>query len=63
MATLKHPETGEKKEIQGELPFHAVYRVEGYDEEEDEAWHEDRIDIDGVSWIVADNGADMTQIK
>jgi hypothetical protein len=59
MATLKHPETGEKREIEGELPFHAVYRVEGYDEEKDESWDEERIDVGGVSWIVLDDGVDM----
>lgn len=62
MAILKHPGSGETKEIEGELPFHAVYRVEGYDEEEDEAWSEDRIDIEGVSWIVVDDGVDMVTI-
>ena len=59
MAVLKHPKTGEKKEIEGELPFGAVYRVEGYDEETGELWGEERIDIDGVSWIVVDDGVDM----
>ena len=56
---LKHPKTGEEKEIEGQIPLDVVYRVEGYDEKEDEAWHEDRIDIGGTPWIVIDDSVNM----
>lgn len=57
MAILRHPETGEKREIDGEIPFHAIYRVEGTDDD-GELWEEDRVDIEGTSWIVEDSGSD-----
>lgn len=62
MAVIEHPDTGERKEIEGEIPFFATYGVEGYDEEEDEFWQEDRVDIDGESWIVIDDGVEMATL-
>lgn len=59
MAILEHPQTGERIELEGELPFGATYMVEGYDEENDELWEEARIDLDGVSYIVIDDGVEM----
>ncbi|WP_435066258.1 hypothetical protein [Halobaculum sp. EA56] len=62
MAILKHPETGERKQIDGEIPFGATYGVEGYDEEQEEFWEQVRVDIDGESWIVVDDGTDMVSL-
>lgn len=62
MAILEDPDTGEQKEIDGEVPMFATYRIEGYDEEEDEYWEEDRIEFEGKEWIVVDNGVNMVQI-
>jgi len=59
MAVLKHPDTGERVEIDGEIPHHAMYQVEGYDEENDELWEETRVDLDGESYIVVDDGVEM----
>jgi hypothetical protein len=59
MVVLKNPRTGETREIDGEIPFGAIYRVEGFDEETGEPWDEDRVDLDGESWIVVDGGVDM----
>ena len=56
MALLRHPETGEEREIDGEVPITHQYLVEGYDE--DELWEEPRVDLDGDSWIVVDDGVD-----
>jgi hypothetical protein len=52
MARVRHPDTGEEREVQGEIPHFAIYSVEG----------EDRVDIDGQSWIVVDDGVNMTGI-
>jgi len=59
MATLEHPKTGERKDIDGEIPHHAIYGVEEYDEENDELHREERVDMDGTSWIVVDDGVEM----
>lgn len=58
MAVLRHPETGEEQEVEGEIPVSATYMVEGYDEEQDEFWQEVRVDLEGESWEVVDDGAD-----
>ena len=60
MAIIEHQRTGERKEIEGELPHGAIYRVEGYDD--GEYWEEDRITIDGDEWIVIDDGVEMVSI-
>lgn len=62
MAVLEHPETGERVEVEGELSFGAVYTVEGFDEEEEEAWQEDRIRLDGTEYIVVDDEVDMVTL-
>lgn len=62
MAVIEHPETEERREFDGEIPFHLIYSVSGYDEDADEWWDEDRIDLAGESWIVVDNGVDMIEI-
>ncbi|MFC7139260.1 hypothetical protein ACFQMA_05335 [Halosimplex aquaticum] len=59
MAVLEHIQTGERREIDGELPFGASYVVEGYDEENDELWEEERVDLDGETYIVIDDGVEM----
>jgi len=33
--------------------------VEGYDEENDELWEEERVDLDGETYIVIDDGVEM----
>jgi hypothetical protein len=62
MAVLEHLQTGERRELDGELPFGATYVVEGYDEENDELWEEERIDLDGEEYKVIDDGVDMVEI-
>ena len=62
MAVLKHPQTGKTREIDGEIPFGAIYRVEGFDRETGEPWDEDRVDLDGESWIVVEDGVGMVTI-
>lgn len=62
MAVLKHIQTGERREIDGELPFGASYVVEGYDEENDELWEEERVDLDGETYVVIDDGVDMVSL-
>ena len=59
MAILEHLRTGERREIDGELPFGASYVVEGYDEEAEELWQEERVDLDGETYIVIDDGVNM----
>lgn len=62
MALLRHPDTGEEWEVEGEIPVSATYIVEGYDEEEDAFWEEVRIDLEGVSWEVVDDDVDRRTI-
>lgn len=62
MALLEHVETGEQVEVEGEIPFGASYTVEGYDEETEEAWDEERIQLDGEEYIVIDDGVDMVTL-
>ncbi len=63
MAILEHTQTGERKEIDGEIPFGAGYLAEGYDEEADEYWEEQRVMVDGEEWIVVDDGVEMSEIR
>lgn len=58
----RRPKTGEQKEIDGEIPVFAIYRIEGYDEEEEEPWEEERVEYEGKEWIVVDNGVNMVEI-
>jgi len=62
MAVLEHIQTGERREIDGELPFGASYLVEGYDEENDELWEEERVDLNGETYVVIDDGVEMATI-
>lgn len=62
MAELEHVQTGERIEIEGEIPFGAIYKVEGYDEEADEYWDEERVQLDGEEYIVIDDGVDMVTL-
>ena len=59
MAVIKDPDSGERIEIEGEIPIFATYQVEGYDEENDEYWEELRVDFEGKSHIVIDDGVNM----
>jgi hypothetical protein len=59
MAVLENLRTGERCETDGELPFGAVHTVEGYDEENDELWQEERVDLDGEEYRVIDDGVEM----
>lgn len=59
MAILESLRTGERVELDGELPFGAVYVVEDYDEEEDELWQEERVRLDGEEYRVIDDGVEM----
>lgn len=58
MAVLRHTETGEEREIEGEIPHHAIYRVEGIDDD-GELWDEQRVEFEGTEWIVVDDGVEM----
>lgn len=62
MAELEHIETGDRIEIDGELPFGAIYKVEGYDEESDEYVDQERVMFDGEEYIVIDDGVDMVTL-
>ena len=62
MAELEHIETGERVQVEGEIPFGAIYKVEGYDEEADEYRDEERVRFDGEEYIVIDDGVDMVTI-
>lgn len=62
MAILEHVETGERVEVDGELPFGATYLVEGYDEEQDELWEEERVELDGEEYVVVDDGVKMVTL-
>ncbi|WP_188148078.1 hypothetical protein [Haloferax sp. AS1] len=62
MAILEHVETGERVEIDGELPFGAGYVVEGYDEENEELWEEERVEMDGEEYRVIDDGVEMVTL-
>ena len=62
MAELEHIETGERIELDGEIPFGAIYKVEGYDEEAEEYWDEERVELDGEEYIVIDDGVDMVSL-
>jgi hypothetical protein len=57
MAVLKHPETGEKREVEGEIPIHHQYLVEGFDED-DEFVQTPYVDLDGQPWIIVDDGVE-----
>lgn len=58
MAVLRHPETGEKREIEGEIPVFHQYLVESFDED-DNLVETPYVDFDGASWIVEDDGVEM----
>lgn len=58
MATLRHPKTGEKREIEGEIPVFHQYLVESFDEN-DELVQTPYVDFDGTAWIVEDDGVEM----
>lgn len=62
MAVLESVKTGERVEIDGEIPFGAGYVVEGYDEDNDEYWEEERVEMNGTEYIVVDDGVDMVTI-
>lgn len=57
MAVLRHPETGEKREVEGEVPWHLMYTVESFDEN-DELVQQKHVDLDGTAWIVEDDGVE-----
>jgi len=57
MAVLRHPETGEKREVEGEIPVYRQYLVESFDEN-DELVQTPHVDLDGTAWIVEDDGVE-----
>jgi len=57
MAVLRHPDTGETREIEGEIPIFKQYLVESFDED-DELVQTPYVDIDGQPWIIEDDGVD-----
>jgi len=63
MVVLEHLRSGERCEIDGELPFGASYVVEGYDEQAEELWQEERVDLDGETYIVVDDGIEMATVS
>lgn len=58
MALLRHPETGETREIEGEIPIFHQYLVESFDED-DNLVETPYVDLDGTSWIIEDDGVEM----
>lgn len=58
MAVLRHPETGEKRQIDGEVPIFRQYLVESFDEN-DELVQTPMVDFEGESWVVEDSGVEM----
>jgi hypothetical protein len=54
MAVLRCPDTGNKEEVEGTIPFNQVYTVE---EVVDGVFTQEvRVDLDGTTWIVEDDG-------
>ena len=58
MAVLRHPETGEKREVEGEVPIFSQYLVESFDEDGNLV-ETPYVDFEGTSWIVEDSGVEM----
>jgi hypothetical protein len=58
MAVLRHPDTDEKREIEGEVPIFRQYLVESFDDETDELIQTPYVDFEGESWIVEDDGVE-----
>lgn len=59
-AVLLHPDTGDVRRVEGEVP--AGFGVEYFDEETGEVHTKDMVDIRGERWIVVDDGVDMVTI-
>lgn len=49
-------------EMEGEIPFGAIYKVEGYDDETGEYWDEERVRFDGKEYLVIHDGVNMVTI-
>jgi len=62
IAEIEHVETGEQVETDGEIPFGAIYKAEGYDKYADKAYDEERIRLDDGEYIVIDNGVDIVSL-
>ena len=58
MAVLKHPDTGEKREIEGEIPAFRQYLVESFDDDGNLV-QTPYVDFEATSWIVEDDGVEM----